>query len=620
MAGTTNNPARPLDAEASDLLTAFEAEVLAKSPKTSKVAPALDELISAQRIFGASPELRSKVVLRAYHRGAAARPPEWGRDETLLFESALSTLVYRLIGDGADFTLSELRAMLDDMTHNGYGVWWHGQDVVFAAIDRFTKQNGMNPEFLEYLRWMGHHYTYLPYERKRARIRSMRLMNAELKKGNVIGVKTTPAGEIVEDNQYPAADMAFAEAMERWRGPYRAYSNDQEPLLMADRWRSLELGETPGGAVALDGNPAGHRALLHLAMEDYAVIAGEPRATDLDSWREWSVKSRIREKLIRHILEKGFELSAADILKLLPLADDLFQPGSRMLHAFVDAVERFLTSNQPTSNMINILKTLRLKHIGHTSDERQRLAGRLTRILAPWFMPGLVEETAWGNSVIEWLDGLGGEEKQDWTDLLTHMKTSEGKAKPAKKWLKDADARIAAVGREEFAERLALWLAEFTPDPAEPEPNADMLKGMIWAAAQIGGDSLAVAIGRFCETCYKKVPGWGARSMKLGNACLYALGQMGERGVAELVRVRGRMKYVQARQQLEKALTGAAERAGLSVIDLEEIALPDFGLGPDDTLTEILGDATAEIRIEGSDEVTLNWTGADGKPRKSLPV
>jgi hypothetical protein len=95
---------------------------------------------------------------------------------------------------------------------------------------------------------------------------------------------------------------------------------------------------------------------------------------------------------------------------------------------------------------------------------------------------------------------------------------------------------------------------------------------------------------------------------------------MGERGVAELVRVRGRMKYVQARQQLEKALTGAAERAGISVADLEEIALPDFGLGPDGNLTETLGDVVAEISIAGSDTVTLAWTAADGKPRKTVPA
>lgn len=248
------------------------------------------------------------------------------------------------------------------------------------------------------------------------------------------------------------------------------------------------------------------------------------------------------------------------------------------------------------------------------------MATIFARLLSAWFSLGPFEETPLGLSLIKWLDGLDEDGRQAGNDLLVHLKTSAGKARPSKKWLKDAAAHVEAVGGDVFVDRLRDWLEAFTPDPERPDPNTDMLKGMIWYAPETGEETLAPVIGRFCETCYRKVPNFGARSIKLGNACLHALGQMGERGVAELVRVRGRMKYAQARQQLEKALNAAAERAGISTDELEEIAMPNFGLGVDGALCETLGEVTAEIRIAGSEDVSLGWTGADGKPRKTVPA
>ena len=90
--------------------------------------------------------------------------------------------------------------------------------------------------------------------------------------------------------------------------------------------------------------------------------------------------------------------------------------------------------------------------------------------------------------------------------------------------------------------------------------------------------------------------------------------------MAQLGRVRERVKYVVGRQLIDKALAEAAERRGLSPEALEEIAVPTFGLDAGDTLRRTIADGVVEIRITGSHEVTLSWQTADGKSRKSIPA
>ena len=58
----------------------------------------------------------------------------------------------------------------------------------------------------------------------------------------------------------------------------------------------------------------------------------------------------------------------------------------------------------------------------------------------------------------------------------------------------------------------------------------------------------------------------------------------------------------------------------MTVADLEEVALPTFGLDDAGARQVVMGDVTAEIRIVGTDEVALFWIGANGKPRKSVPA
>ena len=69
------------------------------------------------------------------------------------------------------------------------------------------------------------------------------------------------------------------------------------------------------------------------------------------------------------------------------------------------------------------------------------------------------------------------------------------------------------------------------------------------------------------------------RSLKGLNACVWALGRIATpEAVTALGRVKLKVRDERIAKQVAKAMAEAAERAGMSIEDLEEIAVPIFGL------------------------------------------
>jgi hypothetical protein len=90
----------------------------------------------------------------------------------------------------------------------------------------------------------------------------------------------------------------------------------------------------------------------------------------------------------------------------------------------------------------------------------------------------------WSERVRRDRRAMSGERRQRWQALLRHIRGDAG-SKPPKPWIKEAQARLAAVGAEDFRATLARWFACFR----EPEPlrlsavGSHVLKGLLWYCA-----------------------------------------------------------------------------------------------------------------------------------------
>jgi len=252
-------------------------------------------------------------------------------------------------------------------------------------------------------------------------------------------------------------------------------------------------------------------------------------------------------------------------------------------------------------------------------------------------LPAVLDEVplnpgeAWSDAVLASLPALGTE----WRDLLLHMNTATS-AKPSAKWTARTEAFLESLGADTVASSIVDWLvplgrprtfrlvdfpsaASVANEVLDPF-NATAVRGMLWTLglAPASAES-ARAAGRVVEYALKKVPGIGPHSPKVANAAVIALSMMdGGDALAQLARLATRVTYKGTLKLLEAALDEKATALGLSREEIEEMAVPAYGLSSVGRHSEVLGDVTVDLVVD--DGVRLQWTNAAGKTVKSVPA
>jgi hypothetical protein len=267
---------------------------------------------------------------------------------------------------------------------------------------------------------------------------------------------------------------------------------------------------------------------------------------------------------------------------------------------------------------------------------------RLAALVGDGRLLFLVPGEAWTDQLNDDLTRLPRSDREAWVALLKHALTATA-ARPSAKWLKTGEKLVTAIGGEKLAAAIHRWLPSVAqgrsiarlgagrggtgsgPDVMHEE-NATCLRGLIWLAPTLAGhgDSteLARALTTVALSAYRKVPGVGPRAIKVGNAAVYALSEIGStEAVGQLAMLKVRVKFGTAQKEIEKAFNTAAEALSLPRDQIEEMAVPSYGFDAVGVRRETFADGeyTAELRVDGRD-VELHWSRADGKAQKSVPA
>jgi hypothetical protein len=238
---------------------------------------------------------------------------------------------------------------------------------------------------------------------------------------------------------------------------------------------------------------------------------------------------------------------------------------------------------------------------------------------------------AWSIQALSDLEAMTDEQRRAWTKLISTCFGTDS-SKPSGKWLKDAESLLRAIGDESFVDHLDRWFSLVPKkgtvqssgrheDELIQKSNEDILRGLAWCCSLRKDARVANALGDAAESCFKKVPDIGPRSPRVANACVYALAQMNTKeAVAQLSRVQVRAKHSSSKAQIEKAMNRAAEQAGMSVDDLQELGVPDHGFAADGRRVEKFGDFSAELSIGDDLSVHMDWCKSDGTRQQSVPA
>ncbi|HEY6713686.1 MAG TPA: DUF4132 domain-containing protein [Rubrobacter sp.] len=283
-----------------------------------------------------------------------------------------------------------------------------------------------------------------------------------------------------------------------------------------------------------------------------------------------------------------------------------------------------------------LTKLIKCLEEGHSTEETRRWAARLRELggLSNSTLP-LVPGEAWSDAAKSDIEAMEGEERGAWVDLLQHCTRARG-AKPAQKWSGGASALLEKIGRPAFERSVLRWFplverprtwpvergSQWQPDPnlLLQDENADILKALAWLCAGSENAEVARALGALALSAYRKVPQMGPRCVRLGNACVWALGAMPDaRGVGQLAMLRARVKFGTAQKGIEKALNTAAGQAGMPLQEIEEISVPAYGLQQVGVRRAQLGEFGVELVVTGTSNTELRWIKPDGKRQKSVP-
>lgn len=357
------------------------------------------------------------------------------------------------------------------------------------------------------------------------------------------------------------------------------------------------------------------RAVLFAALSAYL------RGGD----RQWQIRE-LHKSMVTRLLRRDLPLTADHLVELLTawLAQrhglEYGLPGPTIL----GAVERHAATGDLPGSLRGLLKRIRDKAQGGwfpgqpPNKALRSIADRAERLLHP---APLKARPVPKGPFAKWLAGRPAVQQAAWQDLIALAADGADKSKPTKKWLAGAGEAITRVGRAEVTRELLAALDATTPDPARPDDSLDILKGLIWASVALDHGDLVGPLGRFAETCFRKVPGMGARSVALGNAALWALAEMADepRAAAELFRLRDRIRYPSTRRTIDGRLGDLADASGQSVESLEDLSLPDFGLDADGRLTFEVGDARAVLTVQAH-ATEVQWFNAEGRALKSVPA
>lgn len=399
-----------------------------------------------------------------------------------------------------------------------------------------------------------------------------------------------------------------------------------------------EIRRSPPSSYKPEDTDAGRRILdAPPEVQAQALRAAFASMVDVNFY---SAEFGTLRALANRLLNRRLPVAASDLRRLLACGTRIC--GRSYYHpvSLVGLAERFVEETGDADGIEGEARALaEVLHRKPEADDR-RLADRLMALVSPTGRVSLDNADLWAVEIQEQIAAMDGPICDAWEALL-HLGWEASSGQPTKKWLIAARGHLEEIGALAFRGQVIEWFRRIRPDPPPvvahvgfrpplessegaggiADRNATCLRGLVWVASQMEDADLASAVADLGLVCFKKIAGTGPYSLKLGNACVFALGAMpGTDGLAQLGRLRHKIKYPQVQGLISKTYETAAKRLGLTAEDLEELVVPTFGLRADGLLELPLGEHVAELRIIGSTSTELKWRNKHGRRHKTVPT
>jgi hypothetical protein len=419
--------------------------------------------------------------------------------------------------------------------------------------------------------------------------------------------------------------------------------NELEKQTPKDAFRFEDIADLPSTKEILSANARTQMAFVRATVDRVGAMRerlGKPRKNDM---RYMNLHDRRgfplwASFLSQRLLRRNLPWTSTDLAYLVNRTADLEMVSIwclSYLPLLVKIVEKEVNTHGLTKEMKTGLARLSKTLEWEDRAAEQKMSALLATLAGGPKQSVLDPGEAWSDAALADLKKMKSKERQTWEALLGQC-AIHNPHKPSDDWLENAKPRLKAVGFKSFKSHLKDWSARVgepgqrsvripntnrTDNTLLSDQNADVLRGLVWCCPLACDASLSRMLADLAAVCFAKIPGRGQRSPKVGNACVYSLGELPDtEPVAQLGRLRLRVKNRLTEQLIDNALIAAATHRGMSKEELEEIVVPAYGLTEVGVRREQFGEFTAELLVAGMSSTELRWYDSAGKERKSVPA
>ena len=394
----------------------------------------------------------------------------------------------------------------------------------------------------------------------------------------------------------------------------------------ANRW-NFQLKTTSTGQALLRLSPAEQKSIVLTVAKQLTIKRNQS-----------GNRSTVMQQIINELWRKRLAFTHDELVDLLASLAALDHRITYLgIGNFIRQVNYFLEANPRTEQLASHLQRLiaNLEQQYITAEIRKYIVTLKGLAGADAGKVPLLPGEAWSDHAIATISHLPSNGQQQWLALFAVLQEAKG-GSPTAKWQKAATTALEKLGYPQFKAAVVEWFPlvdkprtlpvqrehHLQSDPSNQliDENADLLRAIAWLCAHKEDQEVTRALTTLALSAYRKIPGVGPRCVRVGNACVWALGNMpGMQGVNQLAVLKAKVKFGTAQIGIEKALTAAAEREQLPRDEIEELSTPTYGLTDVGLRREAFGEFTAELRVIGSTATELRWFKADGKEQKSIP-
>jgi len=272
----------------------------------------------------------------------------------------------------------------------------------------------------------------------------------------------------------------------------------------------------------------------------------------------WQMGWKMREAFL-HMLRFKIPFQEQDVISMLNWSASQSSASAYVYFSGVPQVIKvvgdYLKHHPLTEELYEAIERLAQSiEVGSMSTEIRRWILRLKELMGETQVSlPLVAGDAWAETALKEIYAMNTRAKTAWAELLEHCSQATGTV-PTRRWLAEADKHIDAIGDLYLFIKLSHWFP-LVDQRQTSSVNATILKGLVWLCSKSEDPDIAFTLSALATSSYQKTSGSRVKAATIGNACLWALGEMPVReGMAQLQILRDKISDKNAQKRIAQAL------------------------------------------------------------------